>query len=318
MERNESLTQALHLYQIKQYDEAFIILKRLVKKEDLEAIHTLALCYLYGQGTKPNLKEAFSLFQRGKETGYSPSMRMLGSMLETGKATIKDEAKAFELYSAAFHNGDLSAGLEVARCHEKGIGTPINKAKALETYVECAKREEPYALYRIGIAYLYGDGIKKSIENAHLWLNKALAKGSVEAMNQFRLVGTKSHSDERSLETLWMTATQLMDQARYEDALPYLMICEKEGLYDASIQLAKVYDEGLGVLQDSKKAFEIIAKAAAKGHPLACFSLAKRFEEGRGIDSNFLKAEAWYQKSFEFGYEPGRTEALALRGELYA
>ncbi|MBN2696417.1 MAG: sel1 repeat family protein, partial [Bacilli bacterium] len=233
-----------------------------------------------------------------------------------GRATTVNLSQAYEYYVAAMHQGDQDATIRIARFYEQGIVVKKDFAKAIELYVELAKRDNAYAMYKIGIAYFNGDGIKKSLESAYSWLNKALQKGSIEAMNHFRLMGTKSKTDIREASSLLAVGKELFLSGKHEEAKTYLEIAAKEGLSEAYHLLADLHNEGKASETSSAKAFEVMQRAASLGDSEAMFKVAKKHELGEGVPSSFTKAANWYEQAFAKGYLPAREELLGLRGYI--
>lgn len=318
MEKDYELKEAIRQYNVRQYERAFSVFKKYTKQSDAVATYYLAMMYYNGYHVKQNDKEAYQLFTKAREERNPDAAYMLGTMHQFGRYVEKSYQKAFELLSAAFHEGQIEAGIKIAWFYEMGLLEPKNPQKALETYVECAKRDHPYALYKIGMAYLTGQGVKKSIESAHLWLNKALLLGSIDAMNQFRLMGSKSQTDVRSTSELFSIGKELYQQERYQDALAYFEITSKEGSIESYHQLSIMYDEGKGVEASKQKGFEFLLKAAAKNDAEALFKLGFRYENGEGCSSSYLRAESCYVRAKELGHALAEQELLGLRGDIDA
>ncbi len=318
MDQHPELQEAINQYQVRQYERALSTFKKFSRLSNPLALYYMGMMYYYGYAVKPNDKEAYQLFMKARAERNPDAAYMLGIMHEQGRYLEKSNQKAFEFFSAAFHEGHIDSGLKVAYYYEEGIIEEKNPQKALEAYVECAKKDHPLALYKIGMAYLSGIGIKKSIESAHLWLNKALMVGSSDAMNQFRLLGSKSSTDVRKAEDIYRIGKELYQQGRYADSLVYLEIAAKEGLVQAYHQLTKMYDLGEGVEKSNQKGFEYLMKAAEKNDPEAFFLLGKRYESGEGCLSNFLMAESFYTRAKEKGHPLAEKELKELRGDIYA
>ena len=65
--------------------------------------------------------------------------------------------------------------------YTKGYGVKVNDAKAIFWYTKAAKQGQPRAQYNLGVMYLIGTGIDKSIEDAKYWLHLAYDNGVAEA-----------------------------------------------------------------------------------------------------------------------------------------
>ena len=71
----------------------------------------------------------------------------------------------------------------------------------------------------------------------------------------------------------------------------------KLGSDSALLQLGFMYDEGLGVDQDYIKAVEFYQQAALLGNASGQFNLAYMYDEGLGVERDYAIARNWYEKS---------------------
>ena len=112
------------------------------KKGDTDAMFELALCYEYGaNGLEKDPKEAFKLFKKGSDAGDVYCMANAGECLLSGNGTTKYASEGLVLVSLA------------------------------------AERGSDFACYVLGECYYKGEfGIRKDIEKAKFWLEKALAE----------------------------------------------------------------------------------------------------------------------------------------------
>ena len=314
MEKDERLSEAIKLYDVKQFDKALPLIKKFAKKNDPAAHYYLGMMALYGNGVKKDPLSAYESFQKSAMELDMNGLYMCGVCHANGFGTTKDDKKAFEYYQTAAEAGHIEAKIKMAQAYEIGFGIPKSDAKALKIYVELAKAEDAFAAYKIGTAYLEGKGVQKSPENAFSWLNKALSWGSIDAMNQFRLIGTKSKTDARTTSMMVKIGEELLHSDHPQDAIIYLQIGSNEGDVLAYTLLIEAYDQGIGVATDLKKAFEFCTKAANLNDPESMYRLAVKYELGQGVDSSFIKAAKWYEQSATAGYEPAKTALFSMRG----
>ena len=69
----------------------------------------LALCYFTGEGVKPDLAKAFSIWTAAADFGNRDAMRYLGILYANGTGVKKDTKRAMELFAAAAKKGDKEA-----------------------------------------------------------------------------------------------------------------------------------------------------------------------------------------------------------------
>jgi hypothetical protein len=93
---------------------------------------------------------------------------------QLGKGVDKDEKKAFELVKyLAEKEYDLDAQFKLGYYYDKGIGTEINKSRALELYEIAAKKNHKMAQNNLGLLYEKGEEVEKDLEKAFYWFNRA-------------------------------------------------------------------------------------------------------------------------------------------------
>ena len=283
-------------------------------KSQTEAAYYLGLMYYYGHYTNQDYSLAFKQFKKAWEGLYPDAIYMLGVCYEEGKGVEKDPSQAFELYQAAAKNESELAILKIAKFYEEGNVVAKSLKTAIELYVKLSKTNNAYAMYKIGSFYLEGKGLKKSLESAYMWLNKALSAGSIEAMNYFRYLGSKSKTDIRSTDEIYLAGISYFEKQEYEAALLLLEIAAKEKHMDAIFKLSEAYLKGEGVQASPEKAFKTLLKYKDIDQGQLYVKIGKFYEEGTGVDSSFVKAARFYELSLKKDYEPAKTALLEIRG----
>jgi len=307
------LQKAIKHYSVKNYKDAFPTFKKLAKSQT-EAAYFLGLMYFYGQATQKDYSLAFKHFKKAWEGLYPDAIYMLGVCYEEGKGVKKNLKQAFELYQAAAKNESHLAILKIAKFYEEGIVVKQSLKTAIELYVELSKYNNAYAMYKIGSFYLEGHGLKKSMDNAYMWLNKALSAGSMEAMNYFRLLGSKSKTDIRTKEELYLAAESYLVKEEYEPAIQLLEIAANEQHLKAIFRLSELYLLGIGVPKSEEMAFKTLLKYRELKQPELDMRIGHCYEEGIGVPSSYIKAAAFYELAAKKEYEPAKQALLEIRG----
>lgn len=96
-------------------------------------------------------------------------------------------------------------------------------------------------------------------------------------------------------------------------AMWYLKAAE-QGLAEAQAALATLYIHGLGVPQDYAEAYKWAQLAAVQGHPHGQFNLGAMYVSGFGVQRDYTKAASWFRKAAEQGDAAGQVNL----GLLYA
>lgn len=177
-----------------------------------------------------DLKTAEQLLLSESDTGNVLAMFELGKLYSMEKSGLKNDVKSFEYYQKALQGflqiEPLAKKIrsylqyQIGMMYSKGLGTPVDKQKAIEyleksaelgnqyakrslalEYIsggnitqdtqngislltECADSGDAFSCCKLGCLYLFGiDGIKKDKEKAIEWLNKSAEQGSEYARN---------------------------------------------------------------------------------------------------------------------------------------
>ena len=94
------------------------------------------------------------------------------------------------------------------------------------------------------------------------------------------------------------------------------MVCAsaaEQGFAEAETSLGFLYQQGTGVPQDLRKAFELYGRAARKGNARAQNNLGLMYTRGEGVAQNYPLAVDWYRKAAEQGF----AKAITNLGVMY-
>lgn len=311
MARIELLDKAKEAFVAKNYRDAFTLLKKLAK-ESPEAAYYLGIIYYQGLNVEVDDNLAFYYFRLAWEGLFEEGIYMLGRLYEEGRGVERNYEQAFKLYQAA--KNSESAKLRIANFYEYGKYVPKSLSNAIKIYNELQKNNNAYAMYKIGSFYFNGDGLKKDLNSAYKWLNKALLAGSVEAMNHFRIIGTKSKNDIRTYQEIYQAGKALVDKKMVEEAMPYLEASAAERYLPAIITMYDVYKIGLGVDSNLVKALEILKKYESYKEPQIYYLMGKAYEYGEGCDSSFTLAAKYYQLGEALNHQACAVALKEIRG----
>jgi len=265
---------------------AFQACKQAADAGDLEAKVALALRYKKGDGVERNptkafelLKDTFELLKGAADAGRSVNKAKLASVkiqlarcYKEGIGVEQNPTEAVRLFREAA-DGFLTAKIFLAKCFEDGFGVERNPAEAIKLY-----REARY--YDIA--------------------NKLEAAEAGNTQAKYELAMWYKETGFVTLEPDPTAAFRL-----FKDAAD-------KGHYQAIIELAKCYKEGIGVEQNPTEAFRVFKKAADNGHYHATIELAKYYRDGFGVEKNPTEA-------FRLAKSLGNRDSLAkaLLAECY-
>jgi len=171
--------------------------------------------------------------------------------------------------------------------------------------------------------YLDGAGVQQNLDTAVKLFKQAVAKENAEAqyaLGSLYASGSGVEQDNNETIRLWRAAAAQGHVKAKEDLAKKFDIIVKAG--------AKKPQAGAVAVGGGDKEFEAIRRAAESGDAEAQFKLAKFYETGKGVLQNTDQAIRWYQKAaaqghvdaqYEFAGALGREnpEAVFLMGKMY-
>ena len=110
-------------------------------------------------------------------------------------------------------------------------------------------------------------------------------------------------ADENNVEA----GVEAVEKQDYMAAFQIFKSLADQGNAEAQHNLAILYRQGKGVMQDEKLAAEWFRKAADQGLPSAQFYLGHMYDTGEGIEKNPELAFSWYQKAAQQGNPMAQT-----------
>ncbi|MCB0516579.1 MAG: tetratricopeptide repeat protein [Chitinophagales bacterium] len=172
--------------------EAFKWYEKAYSNGHIEAGTRLADFYSEGKFCSKNITLAKKLYNKGIENGSSIAAHNLAVLY----CDLGDFSMSFELYKTA-QKLDKTNLIELAYCYYFGIGTDKDKKKALEIFQKiagdtsenrnCAFEIED-ANYFIGLYFLEGVIVEKSIENARMCFERANIDNDHRSANEMLLM----------------------------------------------------------------------------------------------------------------------------------
>lgn len=98
----------------------------------------------------------------------------------------------------------------------------------------------------------------------------------------------------------------------YEEAFEGLLAIAEEGDPAAQCNLAGMYESGLGVQQNDRKAGYWYTRAAEQGYATAQFALGIKLRHGFGIPRDDVRALMWYRIAAD-SMQPGEEREELIR-----
>lgn len=269
---------------------------------DAEAQFRLGEMWATGKGGSRSSRAAFKYYRDAAQQGHVEAQFRVGNMYKSGTG-VSDNSEGNKWHRKAAEQGHAEAQYILGQiCDDGG-----HDREAFQWYRRAAEQRHAEAQYRLGEIYEGKDSdVRYFIEyyevnkaEALYWYIEAAEQGHVEA--QYKLgemyENIEVDEDDEDIEV------DLRDYSEAEDykveATKWFRKAAEQGHAEARYKLGKIYEDGRGVQQDSKKAIEWYRKAADRGLSGAQYTLGLRYEDGRGIEQNNRKAVEWYRKAAE-------------------
>ncbi len=160
--------------------------------------------------------------------------------------------------------------------------------KAMKYYQKAAALGNTDAMEMIGLLYLFGDGVSQSNIEAVKWITKSAEFGNADAQY---MLGRGYLNGEMGLKSNPQLGVKWLSQSAKQD------------FTDSLFKLAECYTYGIGVNEDTIKAFECYKKCAELGELSGYGKMAEMYEE-------WYLNEDWFEST---GLEIDEAEVEALK-----
>jgi len=151
---------------------------------------------------------------------------------------------------------------------------------------------DPDAQLRVGSAYDTGAGAPRSGKKAMKYYLMAAEQGNAEAQNSL--------------------GSALQAKKRYADALEWYKRAADQGHALATNNIGLLYDLGMGVQQDRRKAFELYSKAADLGWAESMWNMANMYGAGQIGAVDMISACVWTERARRYA----RPDDQRLQAQL--
>ena len=194
-----------------------------------------------------------------------------------------EEIKFSEDILKKAQNNDASAQVYIGWCYLLGKGVPMDGEEAAKWMKKAADQNEPYGQLVYGDMLYRGNVIPKNINEAIKYLEKAQNNGVMQAAETLSALNLKAPA-----------ITDLSDE---------LVQKASKGDAQSQCELGLCYGLGKGVTMDKAESFKWIEKAAKQDHPYALAFLGDMYFMGDGVDIDYQKAKACFEKAKLQGLE---------------
>ncbi|MBO5327794.1 MAG: sel1 repeat family protein [Clostridia bacterium] len=340
------------------YGDIFVELERRVGESDIIK-WKFAECLFKGYGCKQDLAKAIEIYKKLAKSNYGPALYSLGFAYYYGGDRLGgfrvDNALAFKFYKRALKQGYGAANYYIGWCYEDGYGVEPNEYYAMKFYLAGAKLGHDRAQF--ALSRLYENGVPKVTQAGRiirvddfnevlLWRERAAEQGFFAAQRRLaELYFENKNYYDLEKATYWylkcyqnedLNETPILDTRRsviyglalcyktaekYEKAAELFEICKDEKHVPSIIELAELYENGLGVEESLDKAFELYSLAVKYDMKWyskcgrALYKLAQFYIHGVCVEKDELYGLKYLEKAADSSdYAPAQFY-LAMRYE---
>jgi TPR repeat protein len=155
--------------------------------------------------------------------------------------------------------------------------------QTVTTLEEQAANGDPHAQYKLGKAYIGGQGLLPDIPKAVFWLGKSAEQGNAEA--------------QASLGALYELGTGGPGNVRHDlhAAVYWYRKAAKQGLASAQQSLGAMYYQGRALPKDYAQAAAWFRRSAEQGDADGQNDLGGLYARGEGVSQDYAEAYFWLE-----------------------
>jgi len=258
----------------------------------------------------------FCRYTQASEEGCVKGTYLLGHLYLKGKLNAS-KTKTFNLLKQAARGGQTDAFYALGTCYETGIGVEINLDLALQHYRTSANGGSKIGMYSLGYLLVQNAiEMRKRIKNMRPYAATAHARNHTGSA-----VVMENNPDDEMLAELREEA-----EATLQEGIHWLRAASENHIKDAAFQLGRLYEQAIGVPDDSFAALSNYKWAAHLGHTRAAFyagNLLYAHANSRNIHSVSEAAMFYHQaalggiveamNSYAILLEDGRASEMGLK-----
>lgn len=281
---------AMLLLNQKNMEESAKWFKMLADKGNTTGIYYLGYQMYKGMGVKQDKAKAISYLQKAASRGITAAYRLLGEAYYNGEGVDQDYKAAVSHLKKAATGRFADSQLLLARCYMEGKGVSQNYDQAAQWLAEVACQNSKQMET---VRQLLADKADASFRDYVGGLTKYYVDKDYKAAEKlFKKVEKAQIADGLTMQAMVM-ADEDNPKANQKKAFK-MMSNAAEGSAAATYYLSQMYQDGKGVEKDTKKAGELVLKAAEGGNGYALTKAGDMYFEGNGVAQDYVKAVDYY------------------------
>jgi hypothetical protein len=261
---------------------------------DAGGCELLAAAHWTGQGAPKDRRKGFDLHVAGCELGGAASCAAIGaSFAEDPAAATRSRGRALAALHVACEQDETTEACHALEAMKEQPGEwqalPVCSAGDFKACNQaCASQKSSPACLELGVALLYGTGVRRRSPDALALFTEACREGSAKGCALAALVHA-GHNDD--------------PKAERAAAGDFEAAC---ALGDASgcVNHALMELEGLGTYRDEASAAKALDEACEQGVPIACAHLSVLAGAGLGVPKDAARATSLLARACAKGFRP--------------
>lgn len=191
------------------------------------------------------MKKAVACWRLAARRGDSASLRNWGSCFATGDGCRKDLQRAIACYKAAAARGDVVAIHNIGACYSIGEGLPCDAREAVRWLSQSAGKGFAWSVYYLGMHLCRGNGCAQDAERAFRCFRYAARRGIANAQYDLAVCYVNGEGVKRSVffAVVWLFISALkgcgVASSIIEDDLLEAWLDGEVGLEDADEMILK-------------------------------------------------------------------------------
>ena len=178
----------------------------------------------------------------------------------------EDYASAFREFSIASGSGYAAAKGALGYLHDGGLGTGVDKAKAVALYREAADGNVSFAAHNLGVMLREGTGISIDYPASLAYFRRAVALGYRQSLVDVGFAYDNGYGVPQ-------------DQV---EAMRWYRQAAEHDIPEALNNIGSSYENGEGVPQNTTEAMSWYKRAQAQDYPLAFFNMGRLIDGWEG------------------------------------
>lgn len=304
-----------------------------------DELYERAMDLIYEIDTSNRQRDGIKLLHEAANAGNVKAMNILGMAYHDGKIggfTVgKKPVEAAKWFSKAAELGHLGAMDELAKMYLVGEGVEKDVDKALELFTEAANLGDTNAMHNLGRLYHFGVELPREEQKALEWYSCAADNGYLPARkNLLRLKNfmvrieklgddTDAIAKEHEAETLFLFGELLFDgfvigkdiKQNFQNALSYFKRSAALGNANALALIGMMYNHGIVVKENLRKACKLFIQAAEAGSDIAFCCLGSIYMNA--LKWNLADDKEKVLKYLHRAVDAGNESAMYNLGMIY-